>query len=94
LVSDDGICGEPEEPVAGHVVVGSDGVAIYSCDFGYQLLAEPNRTCERDGQWMGHAPQCEGMHIRKTIRGLNFVWFLLTFDHFKTNCSCKRLYIW
>ncbi|XP_021927670.1 uncharacterized protein LOC110833660 isoform X3 [Zootermopsis nevadensis] len=56
---DESICGEPEEPVAGHVVVGSDGVAIYSCDFGYRLLAEPNRTCERDGHWMGHAPQCE-----------------------------------
>lgn len=56
---DESICGEPEEPVAGHVLVGSDGVAIYSCYSGYQLLAEPNRTCERDGHWMGHAPQCE-----------------------------------
>jgi hypothetical protein len=62
LLSDEGICGEPEEPVAGRVLVGSDGVAIYSCYSGYQLLAEPNRTCERDGHWMGHAPQCEGIH--------------------------------
>lgn len=72
LLSDESICGEPEEPVAGHVVVGSDGVAIYSCDFGYRLLAEPNRTCERDGHWMGHAPQCEGMCIVKGISDLNF----------------------
>ncbi|KAJ9579390.1 hypothetical protein L9F63_024503 [Diploptera punctata] len=57
---DESICGEPEEPVAGHVVVGADASAIYSCDAGYKLLAEPNRTCERDGHWTGHAPQCEG----------------------------------
>jgi hypothetical protein len=78
LLSDDSMCGEPEEPVAGHVVVGSDGMAIYSCDSGYRLLAEPNRTCERDGHWMGHAPQCEGLHrTNSNINPTEVVQFLL-----------------
>ena len=63
---DESVCGEPEEPVAGHVVVGPDASAIYSCDAGYRLLAEPNRTCERDGHWTGHAPQCEGIFVYQT----------------------------
>ena len=56
-------CGEPELPVAAQVVVIGDAssqTAIYSCEAGYRLLAEPNRTCEADGRWTGHAPQCQG----------------------------------
>ncbi|XP_068082212.1 uncharacterized protein [Anabrus simplex] len=56
---DETMCGDPEEPVAGQVMITSDSTAIYSCITGYRLLAEPNRTCERDGHWTGHAPQCE-----------------------------------
>jgi hypothetical protein len=90
LLSDDSMCGEPEEPVAGHVVVGSDGMAIYSCDSGYRLLREPNRTCERDGHWMGHAPQCEGLHRTDcNINPIEIVQFVLNSDHATTSCSLK-----
>jgi hypothetical protein len=90
LLSDESMCGEPEEPVAGHVVVGSDGMAIYSCDSGYRLLAEPNRTCDRDGHWMGHAPQCEGLHRTNcNINPTEVVQFLLNSDHATTRYSLQ-----
>ena len=90
LLSDESMCGEPEEPVAGHVAVGSDGMAIYSCDSGYRLLAEPNRTCERDGHWMGHAPQCEGLHRTNcNINPIEVEKFLLNCDHATARSSLK-----
>ena len=32
----------------------------YSCDTGYNLVRDSNRTCPVEGNWSGSAPTCEG----------------------------------
>ncbi len=30
----------------------------YSCDIGFILSGDTNRTCQADGNWTGNAPVC------------------------------------
>ena len=32
--------------------------ASYSCDTGYNLVGDNNRTCQADGMWSGNEPTC------------------------------------
>lgn len=55
-------CGPVSSPTNGFVFYDSStegSVAIYSCDTGYTLTGDPERTCQADGQWSGAAPICE-----------------------------------
>ena len=32
--------------------------AIYTCNSNYDLVGDPSRTCQNDGEWSGSAPTC------------------------------------
>ena len=38
--------------------------ATYSCNTGYSLVGNSNRTCQATGNWSGSAPTCQGMLLR------------------------------
>ena len=35
--------------------------AIFSCDTGYNLDGDSNRTCQATGMWSGSSPTCQSM---------------------------------
>jgi len=54
-------CGFPDVPLLGladvsDIVIGS--VVVYSCNEGYMLLGNQNRTCLTNGKWSGDTPVC------------------------------------
>lgn len=54
-------CGFPDVPLLGliqleDITIGS--VATYSCDEGFMLLGNHNRTCLSTGEWSGETPDC------------------------------------
>ena len=34
-------------------------MVTYSCDFGFRLIGNEQRTCGTDGEWSGLAPSCD-----------------------------------
>lgn len=45
-----------------------NGIALYTCDDGYQLDSTNNQlTCDTGGEWIVKVPQCQGK-----LRILNF----------------------
>ena len=50
------------DPVNGEVILTNStyyaSVAIYSCNEGYDLVGETNRTCLVSGNWSDSAPIC------------------------------------
>ena len=55
-------CGSLSNPPRGSVDL-SDGtttgsVAVYSCDPGFELAGDMERTCQADGTWNGSQPFC------------------------------------
>ena len=39
--------------------------AAYSCDTGYNLVGDNNRTCQATGRWSGYTPTCQGTLLIK-----------------------------
>ena len=39
--------------------------ATYSCDLGYNLVGDSNRTCQATGVWSGSEPTCQGTLLLK-----------------------------
>ena len=35
--------------------------ATYSCNIGYNLVGDSNRTCQATGNWSESAPTCQGL---------------------------------
>ena len=58
-------CGTLTDPGNGSVdhTVGTtlEQTATYSCDTGYNLVGDSNRTCQATGNWSVRAPICQGM---------------------------------
>ena len=40
------------------------GVATYTCDTGFLLIGDNNRTCQADSTWTGTDPTCEGVYSK------------------------------
>ena len=61
-------CGDLTPPSNGSVAFtfttfGNESIANYSCDTGYILYGDMNRTCQSNGTWSGSAPTCEGRFL-------------------------------
>ena len=57
-------CGTLTNPANGQVSynAGMFGqIATYSCDLGYNLVGDSNRTCQATGVWSGSTPTCHGV---------------------------------
>ena len=58
-------CGTLTNPANGQVTHTGRTVftqtATYSCDTGYHLVGDNNRTCQATAVWSGRAPTCQGM---------------------------------
>ena len=55
-------CAVPVAPKYGLVKVSHyllDGVATYSCKYGYKLIGDDTRKCYYDKSWTGVAPICK-----------------------------------
>ena len=62
-------CGTLTNPANGQVshTAGTtfERTAIFSCDTGYNLVVDSNRTCQATGMWSGSSPTCQGMLATK-----------------------------
>ena len=58
-------CGNLTNPANGQVAHTAGTTfgqtATYSCNAGYYLVGESNRTCQATGNWSESAPTCQGM---------------------------------
>ena len=58
-------CGTLTDPTNGQVshTAGTtfEQTATYSCDTGYILVGDNNRTCQATGVWSGSEPICQSM---------------------------------
>ena len=65
-------CGALTDPANGQVshtagtTVGQ--TAAYSCNTGYDLVGDSNRTCQATGMWSGSEPTCQRMLLLPTIK--------------------------
>ena len=62
--SSDVDCGDPSTPTNGDrhpfsTVYTSE--VLYFCSLGYTLQGSDRRTCQSNGEWSGHLPQCNRM---------------------------------
>ena len=48
-------------------------VASYSCDKGYELMGDANRTCGENELWSGEQPTCISMLISYHIQLLDYL---------------------
>ena len=56
-------CGAPEDLANGDITIPHtlyQSVITYSCDYGYFLVGDQNRTCQENGLWSGQSPRCAG----------------------------------
>ena len=54
-------CGEPDTPSNGGVsytITTEGSTIVYSCDPGFVLCGDENRTCLSTGMWSGSVPDC------------------------------------
>ena len=54
-------CGDPGTPTNGQreLLGQSFGTQVtYTCDVGYELEGNGQRTCQARGQWSGQLPEC------------------------------------
>ena len=69
LLNSTGLCSELSSPTNGQVTwtgLTSGSTATYTCDSGYHLIGDQNRTCLSSGVWSGQEPTCESMHLLYT----------------------------
>ena len=62
-------CTVLEDPDNGELHIGGvsfGSEVFYSCDKGFILTGDTNRTCQADGNWTGSAPVCNGKHKKRT----------------------------
>ena len=48
--------------------------ATYSCDTGYILVGDSNRTCQATGVWSGSEPICQSM--LQQLLNLSALWWI------------------
>ena len=56
-------CDKPENPLNGRAVYDSvsyNSLISYECNYGYMLIGDSVRRCERNKMWTGTEPTCKG----------------------------------
>ena len=56
-------CELPRNPQNGRAVYASvsyNSLISYECNYGYMLIGDSVRRCEKDKQWTGAEPHCKG----------------------------------
>ena len=56
-------CEVPRNPLNGRAVYSSvsyNSLISYECNYGYMLIGDSVRRCERNKQWTGTEPHCKG----------------------------------
>ena len=56
-------CKVPENPENGRAVYAStsyNSLISYECTYGYMLIGDSVRRCERNKEWTGTKPNCKG----------------------------------
>ena len=67
-VEDCGTLNAPANGQASHTAGTTFGqTATYSCDVGYNLVGDSNRTCQATGRWSGNTPTCQGKLSLKPV---------------------------
>ena len=70
-------CKEPSSDNAYIIVIVDStvfgSVALYSCDKGYELTGDANRTCGENELWCGEQPICISMLISYHIHLLHYL---------------------
>ena len=93
-----GYCDDPEtldngEKVSSGSFVGD--TVTYSCNSGFNLSGDANRTCQSDGQWSGAQPKCNrtlnGVLCVQTLRDRSVYHFALNCFH--TTIICLLYYV-
>ena len=59
-------CGAPDTPSDGDVsytLTTEGSTVVYSCDDGFVLCGNQNRTCLSTGVWLGSVPDCISEYI-------------------------------
>ena len=77
-------CGNLTDPANGQVshTAGTTfgQTATYSCNTGYNLMGDNNRTCQATGNWSGSAPTCQRTFLFKlSILYVNFMCICIPF---------------
>lgn len=58
-------CGQLSNPVNGQVQISPDtrlgAIAIYICNFGYQVNGAQRRYCRSDSKWSQNTPSCKSI---------------------------------
>ena len=98
-------CLEPGAPINGYVTLSSQTLnvnttATYSCDRGYALVGQINRTCEdtnggtkTNGTWSGTPPLCRSMQLLAMqihVGFSNYTSFLILLENHRNNVHGTR----
>ena len=65
-------CELPRNPQNGRAVYASvsyNSLISYECNYGYMLIGDSVRRCEKDKQWTGAEPHCKGGLDRAGLKG-------------------------
>ena len=73
-----GVCEDLPDPTSGTVSISdssrlSGTLATYTCNAGYMLSGDAQRTCQASGMWSGTAPVCNLGIIFCTIQSLHVI---------------------
>ncbi len=67
-------CELPHNPLNGRAVYSSvsyNSLISYECNYGYMLIGDSVRRCERNKQWTGTEPHCKGNgHTQTYVRAV------------------------
>lgn len=59
-------CDRPQNPLNGRAIYDSvsyNSLISYECNYGYMLIGDSVRRCERNKMWTGAEPTCKGKQL-------------------------------
>ncbi|XP_070555428.1 uncharacterized protein [Ptychodera flava] len=59
-------CGDPGDPINGYQTTTDNSIGAtktYACAEGYEMVGQPWRVCQANGEWSGIEPRCEKSQV-------------------------------